>query len=212
MKVFVVGANGRVGRKLVEALVEQGHEVLAGARNTDDMAQVDAVTAVELDLHDEPSAIAETIGQVDAVYFVAGSRGKDLMSTDLFGAIKSIQAAEKNGVKRFIHLSSMFALEPERWTEGSLADIYDFNVAKYMVDNWLINNTDLDYTIVQPGNLTEGEPSGKIQVGIDSPGQNSIANVAQVLADSLENTNTYKKVILMSDGDTPIEEALNNLD
>lgn len=35
----------------------------------------------------------------DIVYFVAGSRGKDLLQTDAFGAVKTMIAAEKSGIK-----------------------------------------------------------------------------------------------------------------
>lgn len=33
MKVFVYGANGSIGSKVVEGLLEKGHEVYAGSRH-----------------------------------------------------------------------------------------------------------------------------------------------------------------------------------
>lgn len=41
----------------------------------------------------------------DAVYFTAGSRGKDLLQTDAFGAVKTMQAAKKLSIERYIMLS-----------------------------------------------------------------------------------------------------------
>lgn len=35
----------------------------------------------------------------DAVYFTAGSRGKDLLQTDAYGAVKTMQAAKKLGIE-----------------------------------------------------------------------------------------------------------------
>jgi hypothetical protein len=75
----------------------------------------------------------------------------------------------------------------------------------------LINNTKLDYTIVQPGVLKEEPGSGKINVNIDHPGENAIENVVDTLVQSLQDRNTIGKVITMSDGKTPIADALRNL-
>lgn len=62
---------------------------------------------------------------MDAIYFVAGSRGKDLLETDAMGAVKTMQAAEKDGIKRYIMLSSLYALQPEMWSKvPSLASMY----------------------------------------------------------------------------------------
>ncbi|WP_153048456.1 NAD(P)H-binding protein, partial [Streptococcus suis] len=101
----------------------------------------------------------------DAVYFLAGSRGKDLLQTDAFGAVKLMQATEASQVKRFVLLSSIFATEPEKWSDPNLVNITDYNIAKFFADQWLIHNTTLDYTIVQPGNLVEAETgSGLIEL------------------------------------------------
>lgn len=35
MKIFIVGASGRVGRLLTTDLVQAGHEVIAGARQVE---------------------------------------------------------------------------------------------------------------------------------------------------------------------------------
>ncbi len=87
----------------------------------------------------------------------------------------------------------------------------NYNIAKFFADQWLINQTNLDYTIIQPGNLMEEEASGQIQTGVDHSQPNSIGNVANVLASVLSKENTYKKIITMADGNTPIETALNQI-
>lgn len=158
-------------------------------------------------MHGSVDAIADTLSDAEAVYFVAGSRGNDLLQTDLYGAVKLMQAAEQKGIKRYIHLSSLFALQPEKWSEA----LTDYNISKFFSDNWLIDKTNLDYTILQPGNLKETPGSGKITTGIEKKSENSIENVAAVLAELLEQDNTIKKVILMGDGDVPIEEAVKKI-
>lgn len=210
MKIFVVGSTGRVAENLIKDLVSDGHEVVAGARKIERVVELEHVTPVHFDLHDDVDEMTKSIKDVDAVYFVAGSRGKDLLQTDAFGAVKVMQAAEKNGIKRFIMLSSMFSLEPQEWHREGLADLTDYNIAKFFADNYLISNTKLDYTILQPASLTEEEGTGKVSIN-DSGKQNAIPNVAQVLAALLKHDNTIKKVIRMSDGDQNIDDALTEL-
>lgn len=210
MKIFVVGSTGRVAENLIKDLVSDGHEVVAGARKIERVVELEHVTPVHFDLHDDVDEMTKSIKDVDVVYFVAGSRGKDLLQTDAFGAVKVMQAAEKNGIKRFIMLSSMFSLEPQEWHREGLADLTDYNIAKFFADNYLISNTKLDYTILQPASLTEEEGTGKVSIN-GSGKKNAISNVAQVLAALLKYDNTIKKVIRMSDGDQNIDDALTEL-
>jgi nucleoside-diphosphate-sugar epimerase len=211
MKVLVVGANGRVGSCLVDKLVENGHFVYAGTRRDNLTSNSSNVRYVHIDLLASPEIMAENMYDAEAIFFVAGSRGKDLLKIDLNGAVKVMRAAEKKKIKRFIMLSSVFSLDQNKWNESSLKDITDYNIAKHFADHWLINNTKLDYTILQPGVLKETPGSGKIDVNIDHPAENSIENVVDALAQSMQEPATISKVITMSDGKTPIPDALRNL-
>lgn len=208
MKVFVAGATGRVGRDLVADLVSQGHDVVAASRHPQSMTG-EHVQPLEFDFHSDVAAMEKAVHGCDAAYFVAGSRGKDLLQTDAFGAVKLMQACEAAGVKRFVMLSSMFAMDPSHWNEPGLADITDYNIAKFFADEWLVNDTKLDYTIVQAALLAEEPPTGKISTSPKHEAKNPIPDVAQVLADVLGRRNTYGKVIMICSGDTPIAEALD---
>lgn len=209
MKIFIAGGSGRVAAATIQELAKAGHEIYAGSRHKDAIVKGEGITPVEFDLHADVAAMAKQIRGMDAVYFLAGSRGKDLLQTDAFGAVKLMQAAEQAGIKRFVMLSSIYALKPEKWAEEpSLASIVNYDIARFFADHWLIDNTNLDYTIVGPGVLEEAEGTGKIAINPDKGGANPIPDVAAVLAGVLEQKNTYGKVIEMKSGDTPIAKAL----
>ncbi|MBY5021498.1 SDR family oxidoreductase [Streptococcus suis] len=211
-KVFIAGATGRVAEETIKNLVQLGHQVTAGARQPERVIALDKVNPVKLDLHADVKELAELVKDHDAVYFLAGSRGKDLLQTDAFGAVKLMQAAEASQVKRFVLLSSIFATEPEKWSDPNLVNITDYNIAKFFADQWLIHNTTLDYTIVQPGNLVEAETgSGLIELNVKQSQPNTIPNVAEVLATVLDKKNTYAQIIQMSDGETPISQAVSSI-
>lgn len=210
MKIFVAGASGRVGRALVEILAERGNNVYAGCRNPENVRKLDHVTPVEMDLHSDIDTLAWALRGMDCVCCTAGSRGKDLLQTDAFGVVKLIEATEAAAVRRFVLLSSLYALEPKRWQEiDSLRSILNYDIAKFFADSWLVRNSDLEYTIIQPTVLTEDAPAGTIQTDPSTPRPNAIGDVAEVMADVIERPNTYRKVILMGGGPVPIPEALD---
>lgn len=207
--IFVAGGSGRVAEELIKDLTAKGHTVIAGSRHPEKIIKLDSVKAVKLDLTDKVEAIANLMSGADAVYFVAGSRGHDLLQTDAMGAVKTMEAAKSAGIKRYIMLSSMYALQPEKWADyPALAAITDYNIAKFFADNYLIHNTKLDYTILQPASLTEKPATGKVTFGQGDDTTNTIPDVAQVLAGVLDAKNTIGKVIMMRNGDTPIDQAI----
>ena len=87
MKVFVAG-TGRVAKCVISKLTDAGHTVVCGSRHPESIKETELCKPMIFDLHAEKSEIAETIKDFEAVYFLSGSRGKDLLQTDAFGAVK----------------------------------------------------------------------------------------------------------------------------
>ena len=115
------------------------------------------------------------------------------------GAIKTMMAAEKAGVKRYIMLSSMLSLDINSWKK--IPSLEDYLAAKFFADTYLMDSTNLEYTILQPGSLIEEAGTGKIQLNVEATDSNLIPDVA----------NTIGKVIPMSSGKTPIDDALKEI-
>ena len=209
MRIFVAGATGRVAEFLMKDILAQGHEVIAGARRPEAVIQAEGLTSVAMDLKGPVDALVDLVKGVDAIYFTAGSRGKDLLQTDAFGAVKLVQAAEAAGVKRFIMLSSLDATKPANWGIYEEVGLMDYIIAKYFADQYLVHQSKLAYTILQPTILVEAEAAdGKVALNHLVSKQNTIPNVAKVLASLVEADNTIGKIITMSDGDQPVAEAL----
>ncbi|MDD6432508.1 MAG: NAD(P)H-binding protein [Lactobacillaceae bacterium] len=207
MKIFIAGATGRVGTKLTRDLIEAGHDVIAGARHPERVMENDHVIPVKFDLHESVEQMRLVIDSADVIYFTAGSGAKDLLQVDAFGAVKLMQAATK-----FVMLSALFSLEPTRWrTVKGLDGLTDYNIAKFFADNYLIHNTDLDYTILQPTVMTDKPGTGKITVDDGEFGYNPADDVAKTLTDILKYDNTSHKIIKMREGNTLIDEALSRV-
>lgn len=208
MKVLVIGASGRVGSSLTEKLLAQDHHVIGTTRKDEKLFDAENYSQIALDLSSSAEEMEKQFpNDVDAVFFTSGSRGEDLLQTDLHGAIKTMEAAEKKGIRRYIMLSTVFATDTDKW--GQLPeDMIDYYVSKHYADKWLMKNTNLDYTILQPSTLKEEEGTGKIEVDIEDAEENPIEDVADTLVQLLNNSSTFNKVITMHSGEKNIKEAL----
>ena len=212
MKILVIGASGRVGTDLVKQLLADDHQVIGTTRQEEKLFNNDNYSQLDLDITAEKEAIQQQIEQdIDAVYFVAGSGGKDVLEVDLHGAVKTMQAVEDKGIKRYIMLSTVFSLDTSKWDTPGIADLKAYYICKHYADQWLVNNSSLDYTIVQAGALKERAATGKITINDDNAGENSIEDVAATLAAVLNANNTTKKVFSMHNGEITIDEAIAQL-
>ena len=210
MKILVIGASGRVGGELVKQLLADEHQVIGTTRQEKKLFDNDSYTQLDLDITASKESIEKQLDQdIDAVYFVAGSGGKDVLEVDLHGAVKTMQAAQDKGIKRYIMLSSVFSLETEKWDNNpNIADLKDYYISKHYADHWLVNNSSLDYTIVQPGALKERDGTGKITINDTNSGENAIEDVSTTLAAVLTADNTIGKVFNLHNGDIDINEAI----
>ncbi|WP_288726587.1 NAD(P)H-binding protein [uncultured Psychrobacter sp.] len=212
MKILVIGASGRVGSDLVKQLLADNHQVIGTTRQDEKLFSDDNYSQLDLDITAEKDAIQQQIeSDIDAVYFVAGSGGKNVLEVDLHGAVKTMQAVQDKGIKRYIMLSTVFSLDTSKWNQPGIADLKEYYISKHYADQWLVKNSSLDYTIVQAGALKERAGTGKIIINDDNAGENAIEDVAMTLAAVLNADNTIKKVFSMHNGETAIDAALAKL-
>ena len=212
-RIILVGATGRVGASTCEDLVKAGHEVVACARGASKIPAGRQVEPMTLDLHDPLSQVTDAFrkSNADVVVFTAGSRGKDINQIDALGAMKTIEAAKAVGITRYIMLGAMYAADWLRWEQPQVKPaidaLADYYVTKNMADQYLISSG-LDYTIIEPGSLTEQEGTGTIKVEPDGPGPIPIPDVAQCLADCVDLPQTANRIYNIVGGSTPIRQAL----
>jgi nucleoside-diphosphate-sugar epimerase len=116
MRVFVAGATGAVGRRLVPLLLQAGHEVIAATRRAEKLATLGA-RGVVLDLLDRESVLgALRSARPDVVLHQV----TDLANLDLdanarvriTGTRNLVDAARSAGVRRMVAQSIAFAYAP----------------------------------------------------------------------------------------------------
>ncbi|MCL1500804.1 SDR family oxidoreductase [Xanthomonas nasturtii] len=216
-RILVIGGHGKVARLLTPLLVRGGHQVTAVFRNPAHEGDViaDGATPVVFDIeHADTDAIAAQLAGHDAVVWSAGAGGGDAARTyavDRDAAIRSMHAAEQARVRRYVMVSYLGAgLEHGVGPDDAF---FAYAQAKGAADAHL-RNTTLDWTVLGPGRLTLDPPSGRItrDPGSDADGGVSRANVAQVVTAALATQASIGKTVGFIDGQTPIAQALAQLE
>jgi uncharacterized protein YbjT (DUF2867 family) len=212
MKVLVIGANGQIGKQVVSLLAKNTeHEVRAMVRSSEQVGPLKELGAHETIVADLEKDVSVAVKGCDAVVFSAGSGGHTgadkTILVDFEGALKTIEAAEHEKVKRFLLVSAFNADNPENGREALL----HYNVIKKRVDERLMNSS-LNYTIIRPGRLKNEPGTGKVVAGTnleysDIPRE----DVAKTLVAALDLENLYYKTFKVLRGETPIEEELKKI-
>lgn len=111
-KVLVTGATGFVGSHLVKRLIEDNHDVRALVRKGRDISKFDSrVEIVYGDIID-PHSLDDATRNIDIVYHSAAIVREAGVPDSLFyevnvkGTENLIEASLRNGIKRFIHIST----------------------------------------------------------------------------------------------------------
>jgi uncharacterized protein YbjT (DUF2867 family) len=220
MNVLIIGANGEIGQHLVKKLHDSDkHMPIAMVRKEGQKEKFkkQGVKSVLADLEGSIDDLANLAKEADAVVFTAGSgshTGADkTMLIDLDGAVKSMKAAEQAIVKRFVMISGIGVnrVHDTDYLKGVGTSPSYYSVAKYYADAWL-ERSNLDYTILRPGSLTNDPETGNVIIG-ERLTNNPISreDVATAVIASLENDQTIGKSFDITSGNLSIEEALKRL-
>ena len=142
MRALVVGATGFVGRRLVRAVHDRGHEVRAFSRSASEVAFPDGVEPFEGDMGD-PESLNGLCADVDVAYYLLHSlTADDFAARDRRYAERFRDMATAAGVDRVVYLSGISGdetnlsphLASRREVETVLADgAFDLTVLRAAV-------------------------------------------------------------------------------
>jgi uncharacterized protein YbjT (DUF2867 family) len=212
--VFVVGAAGKVGRRLCRQLSERGHEVVALHRKPEQSAELKALGAKPTSgslLELEAPALAQLMSGSDVVVFTAGAGGAGMDLTNAIdgrGLEVSVEAATLAGIRRFI-LVSVFpdALRDKERSAG----FENYISVKKRSDVHLVA-TNLDWVIVRPGTLLDKPGTGKVRADVAIPyGEVPRDDVAATIVELIQQPDVNRTIIELTQGETAIRDAVHRL-
>jgi putative NADH-flavin reductase len=171
MRILIVGATGGTGRELVKQALERGHHVTALARDPAKVKHThEHLTVVKGDVMD-PASLAPAVRGQDAVVCALGHKRwlgpSKILSQGTRNLVDAMKAA---GVKRLVVETALGVGD----SAGRLGVYYalftiPFILPFYWYDKGrqerVVRESNLDWVIVQPGQLTNGRKRGVYQHG-----------------------------------------------
>ncbi|MFT0876126.1 SDR family oxidoreductase [Rhodopseudomonas sp. G2_2311] len=212
MRVLIFGATGRTGRHLVTQGIARGWTVFVAGRDLARLNELAGIAGVaSVDVADTTSVAGALNGlRPQAIISTIGGAGPDALLIDEVGNNAITDAAVACGVRRVLQVSSLACGDSRAYaSERIIAAIGPVLDAKTRAEGHL-RNAALDWTIVRPGGLTDGEPTGQGAL-YDDPrvhGRIARADLATLLLDALATPASIGRVLSAVDRTTlPAEPA-----
>ena len=214
-RVFIIGANGGIGRRLLSDLSGRGHQAMAFHRAPEQAADLKArgatpvlgdLTKIDIDI------LADQMSGSDVVVFSAGAGGKGgpemTNAIDGDGLRLAVDAALKAGVRRFLLVSAF----PEAGRGKAPQEGFEnYMRVKKLSDAYLVASG-LDYVILRPALLLDSAGTGKVHADLAiGYGEVPRDDVAATLAEIIDTPDLGRRIIELTSGDTPIADAVKRL-
>jgi len=212
-RIAIVGGHGQVALHLHPELVRAGHQPVALVRSEDYRDELEALGAEVriLDIErQDAEAFAEAFAGCDAVVFAAGG-GPDgnierKRTVDLEGSLKSIEGAVGARISRFVQVSAIGVDDP---LPADTGDVWRAYVEAKRDADAALRDSDLAWTILRPGRLTDDPGTGRVALGPDvARGDVPRADVAAVAAAVLDDDTSVGRQWNLVGGDVPVREAV----
>jgi len=206
MKVVIFGANGKTGILLMEQALAKGYQVVAYIRRPTSIVIDNPKLKIIIGNLNEPLKMKDAITGADACISALGGGSLTKHSPEIMNGIKNIiSIMEIAKVHRFIYLSSLGAGESRFLIPQPLRFILTGFVLKVPLADHNYNESNitkskLDWTLVRPGSLNDGQLTGGIKHGADRTKMKrnsniSRANVASFMLQQLTDTTYIKKAV-----------------
>lgn len=215
MRVVIAGGHGQIALRLERLLADAGHQPVGLVRSPDHVPDLERVgaAAVVLDLERaDVGELARVVEGADAVVFAAGagpgSGAARKETVDRAAAALLADAAERAGVRRYLMVSSMGTDRADPHSD----DVFQVYLRAKAAADEDLRRRDLDWTIVQPGRLTDEDGTGQVTLDPDAkPREVPREDVAATLLAALEEPATIRRQFTLLSGTTPIAQALRSL-
>jgi len=204
-RLMIYGASGRTGRHLVPLAMQTGWSVHAVGRDPVRLSALGEDISWSVVDANDVAAVGDLVGSVQPeaiVSLIGGSLGNGFI--DEVGNVVISDAARRAGIRRVIQVSSLGCGDSRAYaSDRLLAAIGPVLAAKTHGEDHL-RELDIDWTIVRPGGLTDGDMTGGGRF-YDDPrvhGRISRADLAALLCDCLRSTSTIRKILSAIDRST----------
>ena len=208
MKILIFGATGGTGRHLVEQALTQGHEVTAFVRNPAKLPLLHQnLKILPGDVLHYPTVEHAVVGQQAVLSALGSGTKKDTLRSS--GTRNIMQAMEKLGVKRFICQTSLgygdsrqvLNRTPFYFKYLIVPLLLRHGFADHELQESYIKQSNLDWIIARPGNLTDDKYTGVYRHGFPSNDKKVTVKISRAdVADFMLQQLTCDKYLYQTPG------------
>jgi putative NADH-flavin reductase len=173
MKIIIFGASGGTGKLVVQQAVELGYTVTAFVRNPEKMMQADKNLRIVKGDVLQYEAVRKYIPGHDAVISCLGAPANKAYTLRSEGTRNILNAMKAASVNHFICQTSLgfgdskiiLRNTPFIFRKIIVPFFLATSFAEHEVQEQIIKESGVDYTIVRPGNMTNAALTGKYRHG-----------------------------------------------
>lgn len=193
MNILVIGAGGKTGEAIVKKAVAQGHSVTAFVHSAENL-DVPGARVIQGDVLDATAVQAAVAGQDAVLDAIGGHTPWKETSLETNAARNIIAAMKAHSVKRLMVVSAIGV----GGTQDLVPSWYEHLIMPTLLKGAMadkermepeVQASGLEWTLVRPGHLVDGEPTGKITFFEPGHGETAHkitrADVAVFLIDAL---------------------------
>lgn len=215
MRLALFGASGGTGRQIAAQALAAGHAVTALARDPDRVRRPDGAPLSAADGAQrlrvvagnvlDPGAVAEVVAGADAVAVVLGTTPGNPPGVVSAGTAVVLDAMRAAGVRRIVVVSSLGVADSREqvpwWFRLLMGTVLRGRFLDKAVQERTVRESGLDWTILRPGGLTNGPPTGRADIGTQAEvraGLVSRADVAAVALNALATPGAVRRVLAVT--------------
>jgi putative NADH-flavin reductase len=206
MKLLIIGATGGTGRELVKQGLELGHKVTVLVRNPQKVTTTHPNLLIRKGNVLNPGDVQQAVDDQEVVISSLGHKRFFIKTNILSEGTKNIIAAmDKQNVKRFICITTL-GINDSRFQLGLYYSLFTIPIILYFYfrdkarQEKLIIKSNLAWTIVRPGQLTNSKLTREYKVG-KNVGNYFItktisrANVAHFILSQISDKTFFNKTV-----------------
>ncbi len=200
MNILVIGAAGKTGEEIVKQALGQGHTVTAFVHSAKDF-DLPGTRVIEADVLDASAVHTAVAGQDAVLDALGGHTPWKETSLETNAARNIINAMKTHGVQRLLVISAMGVgdtkdLVPSWYEHLIMPTLLKGTVGDKERMEPLVETSGLEWTLVRPAHLVNGEATGNIKFFAPGSGETAHkitrADLAAFILDTLA-AGTYKQ-------------------
>jgi len=207
--IIVFGASGGTGLEVVEQALEAGHQVTAILRQPDIFPiRHEHLRILKGDVL-QPLTYENAFFGIDVVISCLGSRNREPTTVYSEGIANIMNAMQKLNVTRIICLSAGAVVVPPNASfimkiiiKNILQRLFKYSYDDMLKMEDLLNDSDLNWTVIRPPRLLNGEKTGKYRTMMNGflPKMSSLtrSDLAHYIIHHLEDEKTFKNKVEIS--------------